>query len=65
MEVVKKIGIKLTGKEYQLLGDTASLIDDIVDKIDCDNFGEDYDLRDARDIIYAFLDDINVEVEWE
>lgn len=64
MEVAKRATLKLTGKEYQLLRDAVTLIDDIVEKIDTDDFGEDYNLRDAKDILYAFLDDPNVYVEW-
>lgn len=65
MEVVKKLGVKLTGKEYQLLQDAASLIDDINAEINTDVFGEGYDLKGVEYIIYAFLDDTNVEVDWE
>lgn len=65
MEIVRKITLKLTGKEYTLLRDAVTLIDNIVEKIDTDDFGEDYDLTDAKDILYAFLDDPNVYVEWE
>jgi len=66
MEIAKTTVVKLTGKEYELLHDAVDLVDDIVSGIDEDDFkGKYYDLKNVRDTIYEFLDDPNVEVEWE
>lgn len=65
MEIERTIKVKLTGKEYTLLQDAADLIGHIISEVDCDKLGEGYDLRGVEYVIYAFLDDTNVEVEWE
>ena len=66
MEIAKTTVVKLTGKEYELLHDAVDLVDDIVAGLDDDDFGKKYyDLRGVRNTIYDFLDDPNVEVEWE
>ena len=66
MEITKTTVVKLTGKEYELLHDAVDLVDDIVSGVDEDDFkGKYYDLKNVRDTIYTFLDDPNVEVEWE
>lgn len=64
MKIAKVTAIKLTGKEYDLLRDAANLIGTIVEEVDSDDF-EDYNLDAVEHDIYAFLDDPNVEVEWE
>lgn len=64
MKIEKTITVELTGKEYNLLRDAADLIEDILSKVDFDDFGEDYDLRGIEHNILAFLDDPYVEVEW-
>ena len=66
MKITKTTVVKLTGKEYELLHDAVDLVDDIVREADVNDFGgKYYDLKEVRDTIYAFLDDPNVEVEWE
>ena len=66
MEITKTTVVKLTGKEYELLHDAVDLVDDIVSGVNEDDFkGKYYDLKNVRDTIYTFLDDPNVEVEWE
>lgn len=66
MEITKTTVVKLTGKEYELLHDAVDLVDNIVSGVDEDDFkGKYYDLKNVRDTIYTFLDDPNVEVEWE
>lgn len=66
MKIAKTTVVKLTGKEYTLLHDAVDLVDDIVREADEDDFGgKYYDLRGVRNTIYEFLDDPNVEVEWE
>lgn len=65
MEVVRTITVKLTGKEYTLLQDAAGLIGHIVSTLNFDDFVDDYNLREIEYNILEFLDDTNVEVEWE
>ena len=64
MEVVRTVAVKLTGKEYDLLRDAANLIGTIVEEKNSGDF-EDYNLDAVEHDIYAFLDDPNVEVEWD
>ena len=64
MKIVKVTTIKLTGKEYDLLRDAANLIGTIVEEKNSGDF-EDYNLDAVEHDIYAFLDDPNIEVEWE
>jgi len=65
MEIIRKLAVKLTREEYILLRDAANLIKNIVAEINTDDFGEDYDFIEASHIIYAFLDDKDVYVEFE
>lgn len=64
MKTVKTTVVKLTGKEYDLLRDAANLIETIVDEKNSDDFSN-YRLDTISQNIYEFLDDPNVEVEWE
>lgn len=64
MKIAKTTVVKLTGKEYDLLRDAANLIETIIEKKDSNDF-EDYNLDAVEQDIYAFLDDPNVEVEWD
>ena len=64
MKIAKVTAIKLTGKEYDLLRDAANLIGTIVEEKNSGDF-EDYNLDAVEQDIYAFLDDPNVEVEWD
>jgi hypothetical protein len=64
MKIAKTTVVKLTGKEYDLLRDAANLIGSIIEEKNSGDF-EDYNLDAVEQDIYAFLDDPNVEVEWD
>lgn len=62
MEVAKRVTVKLTEKEYELLRDAISLISNIDLELNPNDLEEEYDLRGVEDTIAAFLEDDDVYV---
>ena len=62
MEIAKRVTVKLTGKEYELLQDAIRLIGNIDLELNPDDLEKEYDLRGVEYTIAAFLEDSDVYV---